>query len=115
MSFVAACVRRAVAAAASWVARLRGLYGVVSVTELPDRLKPRTLYVVGEDGHRWFAAFLCPCGCGETIQASLLEKSRPHWRLTERWDSAASLHPSVWRTKNCRSHFWLRAGRVHWC
>lgn len=107
--------RRGAAAASSWVARRRGLYGAVDVTELPDHLDACTVYVVGEGGHRWFAAFLCPCGCGETIQASLVEKSRPHWRLAERWDGAASLHPSVWRTKGCRSHFVLQSGRVRWC
>ncbi len=26
----------------------------------------------------------------------------------------ASLHPSVWRKKDCGSHFWFRKGRVHW-
>jgi Family of unknown function (DUF6527) len=112
---VADSIRRGAAMAASWLVRRRGLYGAVSVAELPNSLKPHTIYVVGEARHRWYAAFLCPCGCGETIQASLLEKSRPHWTLTERWDGAASLHPSVWRTKGCRSHFWLRVGRIRWC
>jgi len=96
MSFVAAFFRR-VAAAASWVARWRGLYGAVDVTELPDRLEPRILYVVGEDGHRWFAAFFCPCGCGETIQASLLEPRS--------FAPAAAAKPS-------RPRSWKRAARI---
>lgn len=112
---VADAISGRAAAAASWLARRRGLYGAISVVDLPDRLEPRTLYVIGEGGHRWFAAFLCPCGCGETIQTSLLLKSRPCWRLSERWDGAASLHPSVWRTKGCRSHFWLQGGKIRWC
>ena len=114
MSLAAALQRYAVVAA-SWFARRRGLYATVCVSKLPDRLNPRTVYVVGEGSHQWFAGFLCPCGCGETIQASLVEKSRPHWRIALRWDGAVSLYPSVWRIKGCRSHFWLRRGRVQWC
>lgn len=95
--------------------RLRGLYGLELTAEVPDALRPRTLYVVGENGHRWFAAFLCPCGCGAVIQASLLPNSRPHWQLSEHLDGTVSLHPSVWRTKGCRSHFVLKRGRIRWC
>ena len=69
---------QAAAAVASRVARWRGLYGAVSVGELPAELKARTVYIVGEGGHQWFAAFLCPCGCSEIIHASLLQRSRPH-------------------------------------
>jgi uncharacterized protein DUF6527 len=112
---LADALRRRAAAAVSWAARWRGLYGAVPVGEMPDRPEPRTVYVVGEGGHRWYAAFLYPCSCGEIIQASLLVRSRPHWQLTERWDGAVSLHPSVWRTMGCRSDFWLRGGRVQWC
>jgi hypothetical protein len=82
---------------------------------MPEKLQPRRLYVVGEDGRRWFAAFLCPCGCSAVIHASLVEASTPRWRLTRHFGGAVSLHPSVWRTKGCRSHFWLRRGRVDWC
>lgn len=112
---IAGALRRAALGAASRIARWRGLYGAVLVSELPDVLEPRAVYVVGEGGHRWFVAFLCPCGCGDVIQASLLERTRPHWRLTESWDGTVSLHSSVWRTKGCRSHFWMRRGRIRWC
>lgn len=95
--------------------RCRGLYDAIDVEELPTRLIPTQLYVVGEDGESWYAAFLCPCGCGAVIHASLLEGSRPSWRLTRHFDGSVSLHPSMWRTKGCRSHFWLRRGRIKWC
>ncbi|WP_425373246.1 DUF6527 family protein, partial [Klebsiella pneumoniae] len=26
-----------------------------------------------------------------------------------------TLYPSIWRTTGCRSHFWVRIGRIHWC
>jgi hypothetical protein len=95
--------------------RCRGLYGAIDVDEIPDTLEPRRLYIVGEDGQRWYAVFLCPCGCDTIIHASLLQAIRPSWRLKRHFAGAVSLHPSMWRTKGCRSHFWLRRGKVIWC
>ena len=40
---------------------------------------------------------------------------RPGWKLRDHWDGTASLAPSVWRKVGCKSHFWLRKGRVEWC
>jgi hypothetical protein len=112
LSRLVASIWRAAQAAYLWICRL---HGAVDVEELPQKLKARRLYVVGEDGQSWFAALLCPCGCGAVIHASLVEASRPHWRLTRHFAGAVSLYPSMWRTKGCRSHFWLRRGRVDWC
>lgn len=90
-------------------------YLVERVTELPEGLAARKLYVVGEGEHKWYTAMLCPCGCGATLHMNLLPESRPRWRLSEHRDGTATLHPSVWRTKDCRSHFFLRRGAVDWC
>ena len=84
-------------------------------TSLPKQLKSRYLYVVQEDGFEEQAAMLCPCGCGRTLHMNLLPDDRPCWRLTKHGDGTATLHPSVWRQKDCGSHFWLRKGRVIWC
>nr|WP_137830669.1 DUF6527 family protein [Methylobacterium sp. L1A1] len=102
-------------AALTWVARRRCRHAAVSVGEEPDVLASRTVYVVGEDGHQWYAAFDCPCGCGETIKLSLIPGDRPGWKLRQHWDGTASLAPSVWRKVGCKSHFWLRKGKVDWC
>lgn len=99
---------RRISTTGAQIARWSGRFCAGSVDELPEEMDPQTIYVVGENGHRWFAAFLCPCDCRETIHASLVERSRPHWRLIERWNGTGSLHPSVRRTKGCRSHFWVR-------
>lgn len=37
------------------------------VDDVPDVLKPNTVYIVREDGEPWCLALLCPCGCGQTI------------------------------------------------
>lgn len=88
---------------------------VVLEESLPSRLKRRTLYVVQEDGYREQAAMLCPCGCGRVLHMNLLPDERPCWTLTMHGNGTATLHPSVWRKKDCGSHFWFRNGRVLWC
>lgn len=97
-------------------ARLVPPYRTLFVEEsLPKKLKRRTLYVVREDSYCEQAAMICPCGCGRVLHMNLLPDERPCWRLTEHKDGTASLHPSVWRKKDCGSHFWFRRGRVQWC
>lgn len=91
-------------------------YGTITVDEyLPKKLKPRMLYIVQEDGMEEQAAMICPCGCGRVLQMNLLTDDRPCWHVTRHDDGTATLHPSVWRQKDCRSHFWFRRGRVEWC
>lgn len=82
--------------------------------DLPEMVEPLTVVAVGEGEHLWYAVLVCPCGCGETIQLSLLQDERPRWRLTAR-DGVPTLSPSVWRHRGCRSHFILRDGLVTWC
>nr|WP_246810918.1 DUF6527 family protein [Ensifer sp. ENS09] len=57
----------------------------------------------------------CPCGCGDTIELLVVDGAKPRWDLTMDEASRPTLHPSVWRGKGCRSHFWVRHGRIHWC
>lgn len=83
--------------------------------DLPKVLQRRTLYVVQEDGFLEQAAIICPCGCKRILQMNLLTDERPCWRVTRHEDGTATLHPSIWRQKDCGSHFWFRRGRVQWC
>jgi hypothetical protein len=87
----------------------------VHLEELPDVLDPKDVYVLGEGQYRWFVGMMCPCGCGETVQMSLLKDAKPRWSLVEHTDGTISLHPSVWRKIGCRSHFFLRHGVIQWC
>lgn len=90
-------------------------YKAEHVGELPDKVNRNRVYLIGDDGEAWFAAFRCPCGCGETIELSLLPDERPHWKSQSHKDSSVTLHPSVWRTKGCKSHFIMRGGLIKWC
>jgi hypothetical protein len=82
---------------------------------LPKTLEHRILYIVRDDGYFEQAAMVCPCGCGRVLHMNLLPDERPCWRFTDHQDGTATLHPSVWRKKDCGSHFWFRRGRVIWC
>jgi hypothetical protein len=84
-----------------------------AVEEIPDTLDRGFLYVLGS-GQPWSVALLCPCGCGETIHLSLLNYDSPSWTLRVERGGIPTLSPSVWRTKGCRSHFFLRRGTVVW-
>ena len=98
-----------------WFRRRPAVFTAVNVEELPDRLDAATIYIAGEGEHRWFAAMLCPCGCGEILHMNLQEHTRPRWSVVCHSDETISLSPSVWRRVGCRSHFFFRQGQVVWC
>jgi hypothetical protein len=102
-------VRRAVL---PWIHRER--FTTLRVEELPSSLKGRRLYLIG-DRQPWAAALLCPCGCGEVIQLSLLQRDSPRWNIAFDRDHFPTLAPSVWRTRGCGSHFFIRRGSIVWC
>ncbi|WP_407119579.1 DUF6527 family protein [Bradyrhizobium sp. LMG 9283] len=45
----------------------------------------------------------------------LLDEVKPRWDVVVDAEGRVSLHPSVWRRTGCRSHFWIRKGKVVWC
>ena len=84
--------------------------------ELPTKLNSQLVYPIGEKNDLWSLAFLCPCGCNDVIHLNLLEHGdRPSWKITDYPDHLADLSPSVWRKVGCKSHFFLKDGRVQWC
>lgn len=91
-----------------------GVYGVIHVEEEPEEFEPMQVYALGEGGHLWHISMLCPCGCGEKISLNTLPDDSPRWTLEEH-DGVPSIRPSVWRRVGCRSHFFLRRGRIEWC
>lgn len=119
-TIIVACAIIALGAAVGFLwlhpaSRSRKPYRVVGVEGAsPANPAPRTLYILTEDGDPWFAAMLCPCGCGTVIELNLLPDERPCWRY--KIDSAGrpSLEPSVWRKIGCQSHFFLRRGQIVW-
>lgn len=84
------------------------------VEDLPDALELSRLYLVGSEAEPWSAALLCPCGCRSLIQLSLIVDDDPRWTLSYDVNRSATLHPSIWRIKGCRSHFFIRANEIIW-
>ena len=89
-------------------------YEAVIVPDLPDALKCETLYLIGERECYWAAAMLCPCGCTDTVHLNLLPDVRPRWQAHRHRDGTVTIDPSVWRTKGCKSHYYIRAGKIVW-
>jgi hypothetical protein len=115
MNYVLGMIMRLWQWVASWFRRSPKPLRTIHQEELPEQLDAGAVYVLGEGQHKWFVAMACPCGCGDTVQVSLLADAKPRWRLIEHGDQTISLEPSVWRRVGCRSHFFLRRGLIEWC
>lgn len=81
---------------------------------MPTKLPKYDLILLNDDGEDWSVGFLCPCGCGDTIELPLLPNVRPRWDIHVDATHHPTLTPSVWKTNGCKSHFWVRDGKVIW-
>jgi hypothetical protein len=89
-------------------------YSVSYSEDIPDILKIDHFYIVGEKSSPWLIAFKCPCGCGSDIQLNLLKEATPRWKYRLSSSKELTISPSVWRTKGCKSHFFVRLGKIDW-
>jgi Family of unknown function (DUF6527) len=105
----------------AWWRRLSDTIGprrklrIIEGDTIPDRLPFRDLLLAREDGEDWCLGLRCPCGCGKRLEMMLLKEVTPRWDLVIDHHGRVSLHPSVWLRTGCRSHFWVREGKVVWC
>ncbi len=81
---------------------------------LPARIQRQRLIHMMEAGESWSVGFHCPCGCGDVIELLLLSTVNPHWTLSVDRLDRPTLHPSVWKSTGCRSHFWVKNGQIIW-
>jgi len=87
----------------------------VKYTEDPiDHPKGKVLYVIGTVDEPWQVEMRCPCGCNEKIVLPVNYETSPRWSITVSKESIPTLHPSIWRSKGCKSHFFLRQGKIEW-
>ena len=93
---------------------LRRRWKAVLSTEEPEALQPNVVYVVGEQ-EKWVAMFICPCGCQKTVCLNLLNGHRPRWSISLSAKDIPTISPSINRKVGCRSHFFLKSGRIVWC
>lgn len=81
---------------------------------LPKKLPRRNIVLLRDAGENWSVGMRCPCGCGQHIELALIPEARPRWKLLQDPDGIPTLTPSVWLREGCRSHFFVRRGRVDW-
>jgi hypothetical protein len=88
---------------------------VIDGDTLPERLPLWNLVVARDDGEDWSVGMRCPCGCGQRLEMLVLKEVKPRWDVSVDSCGRVSLHPSVWLREGCKSHFWVRSGKVVWC
>lgn len=92
------------------------VYDVNYVEDLPDKLAPRTVYVVCEGDYQLNASMACPQKrCEVVLNMNLAPDDDPQWTMHNNSKGRPTLNPSVWRTEDCGCHFVLRHGRIKWC
>lgn len=96
-----------------WVLPARTLT-VLQGDALPVKLPRRGLILLRDGGEDWSIGLMCPCGCGQRIELPLIKEACPHWKLHVEQDGTPTLAPSVWLQDGCRSHFFVRHGKVAW-
>lgn len=96
-----------------WLLPARTL-AVVPGDELPERLPRRGLVLLRDSGEDWCVGMLCPCGCDQKVELPLIPEAKPRWKLRVEPDGSPTLTPSVWLRDGCRSHFFVRRGKVDW-
>ncbi|MDP2762640.1 MAG: DUF6527 family protein [Sideroxyarcus sp.] len=81
---------------------------------LPEKLPWRGLLLLRDGGEDWCVGLKCPCGCRQRIELPLIKEANPRWKLRVEPDGTPTLVPSVWLQDGCRSHFFVRCGKVEW-
>ncbi|WP_394341525.1 DUF6527 family protein [Albibacterium indicum] len=57
---------------------------------------------------------LCPCGCKNILHMNLMEEESPCWSYSINKKNIITIRPSVNRIVGCKSHFFVREGKVVW-
>lgn len=98
-----------------FVSQFRNDYRLRAVEDVPDKCADKTIYIIGNPDTPQYAVFLCPCGCGRTVELNLNTSSSPHWSVEFHLSGTISFAPSIWRKSGCYSHFFLERNKIRWC
>ena len=88
---------------------------IVAGDMLPEKLPMWDLIMARDHGEDWSVGLRCPCGCGQRLEMLLLKEVKPRWDVSIDVGGRVTLHPSVWLREECKSHFWVRSGKIVWC
>ena len=89
-------------------------YRVEVAEDLPEIITDNSIFVLQDGNEPELLAFKCPCGCRENILLNLLGDASPQWHFSLTDCGIIDVHPSIWRTVGCKSHFWIIDGNVKW-
>jgi len=89
-------------------------YSIQYVEDPVDNPIKRKLYIIGTVDEPWQVELLCPCGCRDKIVLPVNDSTKPRWTLIITNKTIPSLSPSIWRSKGCKSHFFLKQGKIKW-
>lgn len=95
--------------------RLSQVQLIASATQVPGKLAAGEAILVGTHGALKWLVLGCPCRCGEVHWVSLMPSDRKRWSAVLSEAGLLTVDPSLWSATHCRSHFWIREGRVDWC
>lgn len=73
----------------------------------------KIIIVVGIDYKKW-CYLKCPYGCGDILTLSLMKTHKPHWKIKIDRLNRTTLYPSIRKKDGCKSHFWIKKGKVKW-
>lgn len=86
---------------------------VEAADEIPARLPPKGVAVVGSSRHPKWLAFDCPCKTGHRIMITLDPAHYPHWTILD--ERKLSISPSIdYRAPGRRCHYMIRQGKIMW-
>jgi len=89
-------------------------YSIQYIEDPAEHPEKNILYIIGTINESWQVEMICPCGCNDKIVLPVNDSTSPRWGLRISNQNIPTLHPSVWRSKRCKSHFFLRNGKVEW-
>ena len=101
--------------------KIWGKYGLArKVIEIegdtpPTRLPYRDIVLAKEGCEDWAVGFRCPCGCGKRLELMIINEAKPNWSISIDSKQRPTLMPSVHLTTGCKSHFWVKKGKIIWC
>jgi hypothetical protein len=96
-----------------WKEKLSKPYTIRESYDLPESISRRTVFIIGNQESIWLLAFQCPCGCKKIIQLNLLKDVTPSWSYSIQ-HGKITIRPSIWKTNDCKSHFLIKNGKIHW-
>ena len=88
----------------------------LEITPKDDAIGSRDFILVVYKGKSYWVMFRCPCGCCKVICLPLRSSEGGNrWQLEVNNLGKPTLYPSIRQNTGCKSHFWVKNGKIQWC